>query len=81
MSTPSPKKTENITDADIEAYLESILVEQFEVDPALLKPDAHLFDDLGFERDRGREEQGTTPGGESGDVALGRDEGVERELQ
>jgi len=49
MSTPLPKKIENITDSDIEQYLETILVEQFEVDPASLKPEAHLFNDLGID--------------------------------
>ena len=49
MSAPSQTKIGKVTDAEIETYLESILVEQFEVDPADLKPEAHLFEDLGID--------------------------------
>ena len=49
MSTLSPKNLQDVTDEDIETYLESILVDQFEVDPASLTPEAHLFNDLGID--------------------------------
>lgn len=38
-----------MSEKKIEQYLHKILVEQFDVDPANLSPDVHMFDDLGID--------------------------------
>lgn len=49
MTAPSANKIAGITDLEIEEHLTKILVEQFEVEPEKISPEAHLFDDLGID--------------------------------
>jgi acyl carrier protein len=38
-----------MTDTEVIALVNRSLIEEFELDPGMLKPEAHLVDDLGFD--------------------------------